>query len=129
MLLNYVITPSGNKLFSFQRHDYKIEDGVFIDGGVHYTRTNSNIYRDDIATLIGDIREQFVWGRNYNADGTLLAQTEYKILKDLTTEHIIAILIYFTRNLKPETVMTKEWILYHLIFLNELKYRHENKLE
>jgi hypothetical protein len=128
MKINYVLTPSGNKLFSFKRHDYRIEEGVYIDGGFDYTRSNVQVHQDDIHNLIGDIREQFMWGKNYDKDNQLLMQTEYSLLKDLTTEHIVGILIYFTNRLTYGSTINSYWKAYHLIFLNELKYRYENKL-
>ncbi len=107
-----------------------MDEGVFIDGGFDYTRSNTQVHQDDIHNLIGDIREQFQWGRNYNKDGTRLDETEYALLKDLATDHIIAILIFFTERLLVVTTdeVTSAWKAYHLIFLNELKYRYENKL-
>lgn len=35
-----VVTPSGDVLVSRYRHDYREEEGVFIDGGRDYVRTN-----------------------------------------------------------------------------------------
>lgn len=128
MKINYVITRGDSKLFSFNRHDYQMDNGVFIDGGFDYTRSNATVHQDDIHNLIGDIRRQFKWGRNYNKDGTRLEETEYALLKDLATDHIIAILIYFTERLNYQSKINNSWKAYHLIFLNELKYRYENKL-
>lgn len=128
MKINYILTPTGRKLFSFRTHDYKMDEGVFIDGGLDYTRTNTQVYNDEIVNLIEDIREQFLWGRNYDKDNNLLKETEYILLKDLTTDHIIAILIYFTKSLTIDQTISNYWICYHLIFLHELKYRYENKL-
>lgn len=125
--LGYVLTNRG-KLFSFHRHDYNIQDGIYIDGGFDYIRTNGKVQFDTIQNLIGDIREQFKWGKNYNKDGTRLEHTEYHLLKDLSTDHIIAILIYFTEKVADDTSVSKTWKMYHLIFLNELKYRHENNI-
>ena len=128
MTINYLLTPSNKLLFSFHRRDYRIEDGLYIDGGFDYTRSNGMIEKGNISDLIVHIREQFKWGRNYNKDGTRLDETEYALLKDLSTDHILAILVYFTERLSYASKITSEWKAYHLIFIHELKYRHENQI-
>lgn len=129
MNITYLKQSNGSKLFSFHRHDFKIgENGTFIDGGFDYTRFNGELGEDTVENLIGDIRQQFVWGAIYEKDGkTLRDHTVYKSLQDLDTDHIISILIYFTNRVKNDTVMSIQWKIFHLIFLNELKYRHEHK--
>lgn len=128
MKINYVETPNGKKLFSFFRHDYNMAENIFIDGGFEYTRTNGKVQYDFIANLIEDIREQFRWGKNYDKNGNRLEETEYILLKDIKTDHIINILIYFTNRLIDTTVISIQWKAYHLFFLEELKYRHEKNI-
>lgn len=126
MIIQYINSKNG-KLFSFHRHDYKTDGEVFIDGGFDYTRTNTEVHEDQIENLIGDIRNQFEWTANYNKDGTLRKEPEKRLLKDLDTDHIIQILIYFTERIPEKlnaSLQTRQWKSYHLIFLNELKYRH-----
>lgn len=128
-MIKYVKDSKGKKLFSFFRHDYKeSEDGTFIDGGFDYTRTNSQIFEDTVENLIGEIREIFMWGSRFDKHGSLLESVKYQYLKDLTTDHIINILMYFTNNLIEEQTITKSWKAIHLIFLHELKYRHEKDI-
>lgn len=124
MKLNYINSKSG-KLFSFHRHDYKSDGEVFIDGGFDYTRTNTEVHTENIEDLIEDIREQFEWTANYNKDGTLRDKPEKRLLKDLDTDHIIQILIYFTERIPNQTEFSNisQWKAYHLILLSELKYR------
>lgn len=125
MLINY-IEVNGKKLFSFNRHDYqKFDSGEFIDGGFDYTRSNTTVQSGNIKDLIVDIREQFTWGQNYNKDGSRLLSTEYKLLKDLDSDHILGILAYFTEKLLPPEVIDMFWKGIHLIFLYELQYRNE----
>lgn len=131
MNITYLKQSDGSKIFSFHGHDYQAgENGTFIDGGFEYCRCNGETGTDTIENLIEDIRKQFTWTANYEKDGvTLRKEPVKKLLKDLDTDHIINILIYFTERLVPghvEGIMqnTTQWKAYHLIFLNELKYRY-----
>lgn len=125
-------------MFSFNRHNIyqcKCHSSV-LDGGFDYIKCTGSILTkvDTISNLIPLIREKFIWGRNYDKDNNRLAKTEYILLKDLATDHIINILIYFTLRLRPtvdikdpQSVLSREWIANHLIFLEELKYRQNDK--
>jgi hypothetical protein len=125
MQINY-IEVNGKKLFSFNRHDFqKFESGEFIDGGFDYTRSNTTIQSGSIKDLIEDIREQFTWGQNYDKNNVRLLFTEYKLLKDLDSDHILGILTYFTLRLNPPQEIDVFWKGTHLIFLYELQYRNE----
>ena len=117
MNINYILLPNWNKLFSFFVHDYNsCETGEFIGGGFEDTRYNGNLQKGKIDDLIGDIREQFVWGKNYDKDNNLLPKTQFIKLKDLDTDHIINILRYFTK----ESTNYNVWRSIHYIFLTEL---------
>ena len=131
MQINYIETPSGKKLFSYHRHDFKMEEGVGIDGGLQdYVRVigGAELKEDSVENLIKDIRESFKWGKNYDKDNNPLPKTEWILLKDLDTSHIVNILKYFTEKLiKENGIVTfsidKQWVAYHLFFLEELKSR------
>ena len=127
MEINYVENKNG-KLFSFYRHDFKenIDDEnnhIMIDGGFDYTRFSGELKSDKIINLINDIREQFIWGNNYDKNKKKLSQTKYLLLKDITTSHICGVLKYFTESLIINQSISKQWIIYHLIFLYELEFR------
>lgn len=129
MKINYVEHKDGTKLFSFYRHDFQTygegEDLVGIDGGFDYQRIigTTTSKQGEIKELIQDIREQFTWGKNFDENNVQLEKTEYIKLKDLTTSHIVNILIYFTNKLKPDSTLVPGWISVHSIFLEELNYR------
>lgn len=127
MKICYVENKNG-KLFSFYRHDYKEntdDEGNFImiDGGFDYNRYSGTLKEDNIKDLMSDIRNQLTWGQNYDVNNNKLPKTEYKLLKDLSTSHIFGIIKYFIEKLKPESVISKEWLSIHLIFCYELENR------
>lgn len=127
MEIGYVENKNG-KLFSFNRHDYKenIDDDdnyIMIDGGFDYNRISGELKRGTIFDLMEDIREQFIWGKNYDENNNRLPKTEWILLKDMTTSHISGVLRYFTEQLKDEQIISRQWIAYHLIFLYELEKR------
>ena len=127
MQINYVENKNG-KLFSFHRHDYKQNEDdeknyIMIDGGFDYTRFSGELKEGEIKDLMNNIREQFTWGKNYDENNKKLPQTEYLLLKDMTTSHISGVLRYFTEQLTIGQVVSNYWIAYHLIFLYELENR------
>lgn len=127
MIISY-IEKNKKKLFSFHRWDFqKFDSGEFIDGGFDYIRSNTDVKQGLIWNLISDIREQFVWGQNYDKDNNPLPETKFQKLKDLDSDHILGILTYFTEKINPPETVTDYWKAYHLIFLYELKYRNERK--
>ena len=134
MDISYVEHSDGTKLFSFNRHDfkeYKTDDEyIMIDGGFDYTRfscpNKNQLKTGKISDLISDIREQFKWGRNYNARGKLLKTTEYALLKDLTTDHIFGILQYMAEKLDT-TDINDQFKAISLIFIAELQYRENER--
>ena len=128
MKINYVENKNG-KLFSFHRHDYKdnIDDEdnyIMIDGGFDdYIRCSGELKSGEIKDLMPEIREQFKWGNNFDENNNRLPITIWVLLKDMSTSHISGVIRYFTENIRPEQVLTKKWIAYHLIFCYELENR------
>lgn len=127
MEIGYVENKNG-KLFSFHKHDFKNNidnenNYIMIDGGFDYNRISGELKRGTIFDLMEDIREQFIWGKNYDENNNRLPKTEWILLKDMTTSHISGVLRYFTEQLKDEQIISKQWIAYHLIFLYELEKR------
>ena len=119
LIANRIRTPDGTILQSMHRHDYvtyvdKNGKEYMVDGGLDYLRHNRiddapaeelSVYSDAPHSVI---REVFCWGTR-GADGR--QPLTFKPLKDLTTDHIEAILE--TQNL-PD-YMRK-------IFLDELDF-------
>lgn len=118
---NRIRTPDGTILESMHRHDYVTYTDAngkeyMVDGGLDYLRRNLHddapyeelsVYDDASYALI---REVFKWGTR-GKDGK--QPLTYVPLKDLTTEHIEAIL------------ETQTHIQEHIrkIFLDELSFR------
>lgn len=130
MQINY-IEQNGKKLFSFGRHDYKeFEDGSFIDGGLDYIRTNTEVKHDRIKNLIEDIREQFVWTSVLDKNNELLEKPIKRLLKDMSNDHIKNTTRYLKNKIEnqPKHFSFEYWIFYFEILLNELKYRKDNDI-
>ncbi len=137
MNITYLNCDGKDKLFSFYRHDFKIKEieGIeyMIDGGQQdYIRASEKgiLEKGEIKDLILDIRQQFTWGKNFDKNNNRLPETQYILLKDLDTDHILNILSYFTNNLynkviQNENKVDKEWCIIHEIFIQELIYRNE----
>jgi len=123
MKIHYIETPSKKKLFSFHRHDFKMEEDVGIDGGLDYIKTVGKVEVQfaEIQDVIKDIREQFLWGKNYDKDNNRLPKTEFILLKDLNSSHIVNIIKY----LLIKTDLNEYYRFYIQIFLEELIYRIE----
>ncbi len=153
MKIQYLQCLDGKKLISFYRHDYKEytdKKGNYymIDGGQedycrmshpHLSRKSfKGTQQAEISECIKDIREQFTWGQNYTKTNKKLPKTKYVLLKDLTTDHIIGILKYFTEKLSVQSsdiidiecsdLVDKHWKMVHLIFIEELLYRNKKKM-
>ena len=121
IVANRIRTPDGTILESMHRHDYVTytdANGLeyMVDGGLDYLRRNLHddapyeelsVYADDPHELI---REVFKWGTR-GKDGN--QPLKYVPLKDLTSDHIEAIL------------ETQAHISGHIqnIFLDELSFR------
>ena len=122
LVCNRIRTPDGTILQSYNRHDCKVhKDAVtgetyMIDGGLDYHRSYVNevratplmVYADDKHE---DIREGFCWGtRGIGGRDPV----KYVPLKDLTTDHIRAIL--------ETQYQITDWL--RRMFQNELEYRN-----
>lgn len=126
ILSNVIRTPDGTILQSFHTHDYKSHvdangETYVVDGGRDYFRRSVNtIPAVDLSVTLEspweDQRDAFKWG-TYGKDGK--QKLQYKALKDLTTNHIQAILD--TQTHIPEWMRT-------MIFERELSYRSHNDL-
>ena len=124
LLANRIKTPDGTILESVHRHDYKTyidKNGLeyMVDGGLEYLRRNvqdsapateMSVYNTDPHETI---REAFKWGTR-GIDGK--QPLTYVVLKDMTTDHIEAIL-------ETQTHITQE---IRQVFIDELDYRHES---
>ena len=122
LVCNRIRTPDGTILQSYNRHDFKVhKDAVtgetyMIDGGLDYHRSYVNEVRATPLMLYSDdkhedIREGFCWGTR-GIDGK--QPVTYVPLKDLTTEHIHAIL--------ETQYQITDWL--RRMFQNELEYRN-----
>lgn len=121
IVANRIRTPDGTILESMHRHDYRTYVDAngkeyMVDGGLDYLRRNVHddapyeelsVYADDLHI---EIRNVFKWGTR-GKDGK--QPLKYVVLKDLTTEHIEAILD------------TQSHIAGHIrkIFIDELSFR------
>ena len=122
LVCNRIRTPDGTVLQSYNRHDCKTHKDLItgetymIDGGLDYHRSYVNdvqatpllLYADDKHE---DIREGFCWGTR-GIDGK--DPVKYVQLKDLTTDHIRAIL--------ETQYQITDWL--RRMFQNELEYRN-----
>ena len=119
-------TPDGTLLHSRHRHDYcehfdsVSKEWYILDGGTDYIRCSINTVPPEDLTLYADdphekIREVFVWkyyGKNFSQP-----EGVYTLLKDLSCEHIEAILE--TQTHLPEYILD--------MFRNEQLFRKENQ--
>ena len=94
-------TPDGTIMHSRHRHDYQehfdavSKEWYILDGGNDYIRCSVNQVPAEDLTLHSDdphdkIREVFIWksyGKNFSQP-----EGVYTLLKDLTDEHLVAIL-------------------------------------
>ena len=115
-------TPDGTILHSRHRHDYQehfdavSKEWYILDGGNDYIRCSVNqVPAEDLALYSDDphekIREVFIWksyGKNFSQP-----EGVYTLLKDLTDEHLAAILE--TQTHLPEFILE--------MFKNEIQFR------
>jgi hypothetical protein len=127
ILYNAIRCPDGTLLVSVYRHDYKQHiqaDGRLysIDGGDAYQRIgaadkefeNLIVYDTD---PFEKIREFFFWTSRLDSEGKLLPTPIRRKLKDLTDEHILA-LVEYTESGYP--------VYINDIFKKEVEYRGLN---
>jgi len=112
MQINYVENKN-RKLFSFSQHDYKSNQDnegnyIMIDGGFDYHRYSGELKSGEIKDIMPEIREQFMWGQNYDENNNRLPETIYKPLKDLTSSHIAGIIRYLIEKM----VINEEFNIY-----------------
>lgn len=98
IIYNALITPDGTLLESRNRHDYRIYRDAngkeyMLDGGKDYVRSSANgdeVYLTVYSTSPHEeVRKYFEWG-TFGKNG--VGPFQLKKLKDLTTNHINAIL-------------------------------------
>ena len=125
ILLNRIQTPDGTILTSYNRHDYVThkdsitKEVLMVDGGTDYLRRNMGTYEelsvyDDGSHLTR--RSAVHWGTR-GKDGK--QPLVYKLLKDLDSDHIEAIL-------KTQHQLSE---FYKEVFMEELKYRFDERAE
>lgn len=129
ILRNAIKTPDGTILESVHRHDFvshtdKNGKYYFVDGGLDYLRRSIHLedLPEDLTIMDNgthELRRKYLkWGNNYDKDMNLLSETIWKPIKDLSTDHIEAILAgNYTQN-----------EVYVETFKKELEYRKENNL-
>lgn len=127
-IYNAATTPDGTYLRCMHNHDYQSHvdtttgETYMIDGLGYCIRTSVNTIPMQHYQVTTDdpheqVRRVFTW-KSYGKDGKQPA--EYLVLRAMTDEHICAIL------------RTQRQILgtpVEQVFLNELEYRLENKIE
>ena len=125
ILLNRIKTPDGTILTSYNRHNYVeykdtlTKEVLMVDGGTDYLRRNVGTYEelsvyDDGSHITR--RSAVHWGTR-GKDGK--QPLVYKLLKDLDSDHIEAIL-------KTQHQISD---FYREVFMEELKYRFDEKAE
>ncbi len=126
ILRNAIKTPDGTIIESLNRHDYvsytdKNGSEYSVDGGRDYLKRGFDIADYDELSIYDNgshelRRENLRWGVNYDKDMNRLPNgTEWRLIKDLVTEHIQAILSggYADNN-----------SFYKEVFEEELKFRN-----
>ena len=125
ILLNRIKTPDGTILTSYNRHNYVeykdtlTKEVLMVDGGTDYLRRNIGTYEelsvyDDGSHITR--RSAVHWGTR-GKDGK--QPLVYKLLKDLDSDHIEAIL-------KTQHQISD---FYREVFMEELKYRFDERAE
>lgn len=127
ILINRIRTPDKTVLTSFGRHDYVThldENGetYMVDGGSGNgcdLRRSLNIIPYEELSVVDDgthetRRENLHWRVNYTKEMVRLPQTEYRLIKDLDTSHIEAILQNYGESISK---------FYKEVFIQELSYR------
>lgn len=104
IVVNKIKCPDGTVLESISVHDFQHhvqEDGreYFVDGGMAYQRIGYSDEEYENLTLYTDsdhklIRENFRWGNYFDKDMNPLKTPRFILLKDLTDDHLQALLEY-----------------------------------
>jgi hypothetical protein len=111
-----------DEIESKHRHDFvTCKCGkISVDGGKNYRKTSFTELSDFTDTSIDDDgthelrRKYLTWGNNYDKDMNRLPETIYNPIKDMTSDHIQAIL---------DGGWTKNNQFYEELFKEELKFR------
>ena len=111
-----------DEIESKHRHDFVrcSCEKVAVDGGKDYGRIMFTELSDFTDTSINDdgsheLRRQYLtWGNNYDKDMNRLPETIYNPIKDMTSDHIQAIL---------DGGWAKNNLFYEELFKEELKFR------
>lgn len=124
IIYNAIQCPDGTILESRHRHHFNEHtqaDGrvYFVDGGLDYQHIGcSDDQWVNLAVTMDDpverIREVFQWTSVLDKDGNKLETPVRRKLKDLTTEHVTA-LVEYTAEGYPK------WV--NEVFIRELEYR------
>lgn len=103
-------------IFSSHVHDFRYCkcNEVAIDGGRDYTRIMGE--SSNYQSLELEARDYLTWGKNFDKDMNRLSKTEYILIKDLSSDHIKAIL-------EGGFVDNNEF--YKELFKEELKLRND----
>ena len=112
-----------DEIESKHRHDFvRCKCGkVAVDGGLDYSKTMFTSLSDFTNTSITDNgthelrREHLKWGNNYDKDMNALPETIWVPIKDMSSEHIQAIL---------DGGYVKNNYAYQELFKEELKFRN-----
>lgn len=106
-------------IFSSHIHDFKWCGchKVAIDGGTFYTKITGD--SKDYTRLELEGREYLKWGRNFDKDMNRLPKTEYILIKELSSDHIKAIL---------EGGFVDNNDFYKELFKEELEFRNDKIL-
>jgi hypothetical protein len=125
ILVNKIQTPDGTILESKHRHDYVSHTDAngeyyMVDGGKDYLKRSINIIPAIDLTIIDDgsheLRRQYLtWGSNFDKDMNRLPKTIYNPIKDMTSDHIQAIL---------DDGWAKNNPFYEELFKEELEFRN-----
>lgn len=128
IIYNAIQTPDGTILISKHGHDmvmYTDKNGkqYGVDGGQNYLRRLGDVNDCKELSVVDDgkheTRRQYLrWGVNYDKDMKRLPETDWRVIKDMATDHIQAIIDgnYATGNK-----------YYKDMFKEELKFREKNK--
>ena len=127
IIYNAIKTPDGTILHSKHVHDfitYKDKNGkqYGVDGGNNYLRRIGDISDIEDISVYDDNkhetrRKYLCWGRNFDKDMNRLPRTEWIPIKEMSTEHIQAII---------DGGFAESNVYFNDIFKDELKFRSDD---